>query len=128
MNPANRGFTYVVLFPKSELQDGSVTRPWYLMSTHGVVLLHIARHPGSTLREMAEVLGLTERRISQIVQDLGATGYLKIERVGRRSVYTVNEAASMRHPTLLHVRLGDVLDLLMSEPVAPGGADKPAVS
>jgi DNA-binding IscR family transcriptional regulator len=92
------------------------------MSTHGVVLLHIARYPGVTLREMAETLGLTERRISQIVQDLAGAGYLTIERVGRRSAYTINEAASMRHPTLLHVRLGDVLDLLMSEPRFAGDA------
>jgi DNA-binding MarR family transcriptional regulator len=91
-----------------------MTRPWYLMSTHGVVLLHIARNPGATLREMAEALDLTERRISQIVQDLAGAGYLTIQRVGRRSVYTINESASMRHPTLAHVKLGDVLDLLMS--------------
>ena len=102
-----------------------MTRPWYLMSTHGVVLLHIARNPGATLREMSETLDLTERRISQIVQDLAAEGYLTIQRVGRRSVYTVNENANMRHPTLVHIKLGDVLELLMghanseSEPAVP---------
>ena len=84
------------------------------MSTHGVVLLHIARNPGSTLREMSESLDLTERRISQIVRDLAEADYLAIRRVGRRSAYTINESASMRHPTLMHVRLGDVLELLMS--------------
>lgn len=104
-----------------------MSRPWYLMSTHGVVLLHIARHPDSTLREIADILDLTERRISQIVQDLAGADYLRIDRVGRRSVYTVNQAASMRHPTLLHVRLGDVLDLLMSEPVTPGETRTPPV-
>lgn len=88
------------------------------MSTHGVVLLYIARHPGSTLREMAESLDLTERRISQIVKDLAEESYLTIERVGRRSVYTVNLTATMRHPTLAHVRLADVLELLASEPEA----------
>jgi transcriptional regulator with XRE-family HTH domain len=93
------------------------------MSTHGVVLFHIARYPGTTLREMAEALGLTERRVSQIVQDLAGASYLKIERVGRRSAYTINKAASMRHPTLLHVRLGDVLDLLISEPAASEGVE-----
>jgi DNA-binding MarR family transcriptional regulator len=79
------------------------------------VLLYIAQHPDATLREMSEVLGLTERRISQIVQDLAESDYLTVRRVGRRSVYTVNESASMRHPTLTHVKLGDVLELLMSE-------------
>jgi DNA-binding MarR family transcriptional regulator len=80
--------------------------------------LYIARHPGSTLREMAESLDLTERRISQIVKDLAEESYLTIERVGRRSVYTVNLTATMRHPTLAHVRLADVLELLASEPEA----------
>jgi DNA-binding transcriptional ArsR family regulator len=98
-------------------------RPWYLMSTHGVVLLHIARHPESTLRKMSEALDLTERRISQIVQDLAEAGYLTIRRVGRRSVYTIDQDTNMRHPTLLHVKLGDVLDLLISEPVASVDAD-----
>jgi DNA-binding IclR family transcriptional regulator len=93
-----------------------LTRPWYLMSTHGVVLLHIANNPGATLRQMSEAVDLTERRVSQIVQDLAAEGYLTIQRVGRRSVYTINETASMRHPTLQHVKLGDVLGLLMSDP------------
>jgi DNA-binding IscR family transcriptional regulator len=93
-----------------------LTRPWFLISTHGVVLLHIASNPGATLREMSEAVNLTERRVSQIVQDLAGEGYLTIQRVGRRSAYTINEAASMRHPTLQHVRLGDVLDLLMSDP------------
>jgi DNA-binding MarR family transcriptional regulator len=87
-----------------------------LISTHGVVLLHIASNPGATLREMAEAVNLTERRVSQIVQDLAGEGYLTIQRVGRRSVYTINETASMRHPTLQHVKLGDVLGLLMSDP------------
>ena len=98
-----------------------MSRPWYLVSSHGVVLLYIARNSAATLREMSEVLGLTERRISQIVQDLAEADYLTVERVGRRSVYTVNEGAGMRHPTLQHVKLGDVIDLLMSD--APGSKE-----
>jgi DNA-binding transcriptional regulator GbsR (MarR family) len=88
-------------------------RPWYLISSHGVVLLHIAGNSSPTLREMSEALGLTERRISQIVQDLAEAEYLTVERVGRRSIYQINQAASMRHPTLQHVKLGDVIELLM---------------
>jgi hypothetical protein len=65
---------------------------------------------------MSEALDLTERRISQIVKDLAEEDYLTIERVGRRSVYTVNESASLRHPVLDHVKLKDVLELLTSRP------------
>ena len=101
-----------------------MTRPWYLISTHGVVLLHIARNPSATLREMSEALSVTERRISQIVRDLAEEGYLTITRVGRRSLYTVDESASMRHPTLAHIKLGDVLDLLMAQPQPPSPGDE----
>ena len=90
-------------------------RPWYLISSHGVVLAHIARNPDATLREMSEALGLTERRVSQIVKDLADEGYMRVVHVGRRSRYTINETANMRHPTLQNVRLGDVLDLLVSQ-------------
>lgn len=93
-----------------------MTRTWYLMSSHGVVLLHIAQNPGATLRAMSEALDLTERRISQIVQDLAEEEYLSIERVGRRSVYTINESARMQHPALEHVRIKDVLDLVRNQP------------
>jgi DNA-binding MarR family transcriptional regulator len=89
------------------------------MSSHGVVLLHIARNPGSTLREMSEALDLTERRISQIVRDLADADYLAIQRVGRRSFYTVNESASVSHPALESILLRDVLGLLTS-PTAQG--------
>ena len=88
---------------------------WTLMSSHGVVLFYIAAHPDTTMREMAALLGLTERRVAQIVRDLADADYLTINRTGRRNTYAVNPEASFRHPTLRHVTLGQFGKLLAEE-------------
>jgi hypothetical protein len=85
--------------------DYSLQQNWTLMASHGVVLFYIAANPDSTMREMAEQLDLTERRIARIVRDLSEAGMLEIQKVGRRNSYRVNEAAHFRHPTLSHLKL-----------------------
>ena len=85
---------------------------WTLMNSHGVVLFYIAAHPEITMREMALALDLTERRIAQIVSDLGDAELIDVERVGRRNTYSVNKTAPFRHPTLSHITLGQFEALL----------------
>ena len=85
--------------------DYSLQQNWTLMASHGVVLFYIAANPDSTMREMAEQLDLTERRIARIVRDLSEAGMLEIKKIGRRNSYRVNEAAHFRHPTLSHLKL-----------------------
>ncbi len=93
------------------------------METHGVVLFFIASSPDVTIREMSTALGLTERRISQVIRDLSDSEYITVKRVGRRNAYSVNPEASFRHPTLSHIRLGSFMDLLQQLPGTNG--DKP---
>lgn len=88
---------------------------WSLMSSHGVVLFYIAAHPESTMREMSATLGLTERRVAQLVRDLSESDLLTINRTGRRNTYSVNAEAPFRHPTLRHVTLGQFGKLLSDE-------------
>ena len=85
---------------------------WTLMASHGVVLFYIAASPDKTMREMAEALELTERRIVRIVRDLSDAGMLEVTKSGRRNVYRVNEDASFRHPTLSHVKLSALVQAL----------------
>jgi DNA-binding MarR family transcriptional regulator len=87
-------------------------RPWTLMASHGVVLFYLAANPDSTMREMSEALGITERQIARIVKDLGAADMLEVDRVGRRNTYRVNEDARFRHPTLSHIPLRDFMQVL----------------
>ena len=90
------------------------------METHGVVLFFIASSPNVTIREMSGALGLTERRISQVIRDLSDSDYITVKRVGRRNTYAVNPEANFRHPTLSHIKLGDFMELLQQIPVTNG--------
>lgn len=104
--------------------DMTMTEPmkdWTLMASHGVVLFFIAANPEATMREMADELGITERRIARIVKDLSEAGMITVERTGRRNIYTVNEEAHFRHPTLSHIRLGRFVNAINED-----GDSKPA--
>ena len=85
------------------------------MNSHGVVLFYIAAHPRITMREMALALELTERRIAQIVLDLGDACLINVTRVGRRNAYSIDKEAPFRHPTLSNITLGQFEDLLAQE-------------
>ena len=43
---------------------------WRFLTNHAVVLLHVAIHPNSTLREISTAVGLTERAVISIVRAL----------------------------------------------------------
>ena len=64
------------------------------------------------MKEIGEALGLTERRVAEVVGDLAEADMLRKTKVGRRNVYSVNPDATFRHPTLSHVSLGKFIELL----------------
>lgn len=92
---------------------------WTLISTHGLVLFHIAINGDATMREIADALGITERRVAQIIKDLGDADLLTTERMGRRNTYCVNKAAHFLAPPVQSIRIADFLNLVEnSEAVA----------
>ena len=58
---------------------------WTFLTNHGRVLLTIADDPDVRLRDIAEVVGITERAAQLIVADLESAGYLLKQRQGRRN-------------------------------------------
>lgn len=85
---------------------------WTLLTGHGHVLVEIARHPDSRIRDIGAVVGLTERSVQAIVADLEEAGYLARTRTGRRTRYSVNPKCLFRHPAQDGHRVGPLLDLL----------------
>jgi predicted ArsR family transcriptional regulator len=85
---------------------------WTFLTSHGSVLLEVAREPDATVRELAERAGLTERQAHRVLADLVAGGYLQRQRVGRRNHYRVDDARPMRHPSVSHRRIGELLEAL----------------
>ena len=88
------------------------SKPWRFVTNHTQVLLCIARDPEARLRDIAEAVGITERAVQRIVADLVDSGFVSRERVGRRSRYTLNRDAKMRHPAQYDHEIGEMLDLL----------------
>lgn len=91
------------------------SKPWRFVTNHTQVLLCIARDPDARLREIAETVGITERAVQRIVSDLVESGFVKRERQGRRSTYTLDREVKMRHPSQSDHEIGELLDLLALE-------------
>lgn len=87
-------------------------RTWAFVTSHGAMLIEVARTPDATVRDLAERAQLTERQAHRVLSDLVEGGYVHRERVGRRNRYRVNEEAPMRHPSLSSHRIGEMLDVL----------------
>jgi predicted transcriptional regulator len=87
-------------------------RPWRFLTNHTQVLLCIARDPDVRLRDVAEVVGITERAVQRIVADLVEAGFLERERVGRRSRYVIRSDVEMRHPAQAGHDIGELIGLL----------------
>ena len=76
---------------------------WRFVTNHGHVLACIAADPTARLRDVAEVVGVTERTAAQIVSDLERAGYLTKTRVGRSNHYEVHLELPLRHPQHGHL-------------------------
>lgn len=88
-------------------------RPWTFLSNHAHVLVCIARDPDMTLREIAELVGVTERAVHRIVGELTEGGVITKEREGRRNHYSINLDQPMRHPLEEGKTVGDLLSALL---------------
>ena len=87
-------------------------RGWTFLTNHSHVLVLLHRCPDMVLREVAQQVGITERAVQRIVQDLEEGGFVQRERVGRQNHYEVVTDMSLRHPIEAHCEIGDLLDLL----------------
>lgn len=87
---------------------------WTFLTNHAHVLLCVARNPDIRLRDVAVLVGITERAAQRIVSDLVEGGYLERTRVGRRNRYDVCPARPLRHPIERRTQVGDLVELLLA--------------
>ncbi|HAD59031.1 MAG TPA: winged helix-turn-helix domain-containing protein [Planctomycetaceae bacterium] len=93
------------------------TNRWTFLTNHSHVLVVIHANPDAVLREVALEVGITERAVQRIIQDLVAAGFIERERVGRRNHYRVLVEESLRHPIESHKKIGDLLNLIAGDGV-----------
>jgi DNA-binding Lrp family transcriptional regulator len=91
----------------------SDTRPrWTFLTNHAQTLLCIAENPTIRLREIGEIVGITERAVHRIVGELQDAGYLSRRREGRRNHYTVHYHLALPDPLARDQRVSDLLEIL----------------
>jgi predicted transcriptional regulator len=94
------------------MSTANTHKPLRFVTSHTQVLLCIARNPNVRVRDIGVTVGITERAAQRIVGDLVESGYVKRERVGRRSHYMIDRTRKMRHPSQSGHEIGELLDLL----------------
>lgn len=85
---------------------------WTFLTNHSHVLVVLHNNPELVLREVALKVGITERAVQRIIQDLESEGFIERERVGRRNRYVVLADKPLRHPIESHRNIGDLLALV----------------
>ena len=89
---------------------------WRFVTNHAHALQYIAANPAARLRDIADMIGITERAVAAIVSDLEQAGYLTRSREGRRNRYEVHDELPLRHPQHRHHTVGDLIQFLEEIP------------
>ena len=84
---------------------------WTFLSNHSHVLVCLDRNANVRLRDVAAMVGVTERAVQRIVLELEQAGVVARRREGRRNVYEINRRAHLRHPLEGHRTIADLLEL-----------------
>ena len=87
-------------------------KTWRFLTNHAHVLLAIAKDPEVRVRDIADIVGITERAAHSIVQDLADEGYISVIKEGRRNVYEIHPDLPFRHPQLRDHDIGEIVKLL----------------
>ena len=112
----------------------SVSDVWTFLTNHSHVLLCLYHNPDMRLRDVARLVGITERMVQKIVADLAGAGYLEITKEGRCNHYRVNADLKLRHPLEMHHTVGELLEILNliseqpSSKVKSGRLAKPSIT
>jgi DNA-binding transcriptional regulator PaaX len=85
---------------------------WTFITNHAAVLIHLAKNPTITARQVALEIGITERTVRGIIADLESEGYIMKAKEGRRVRYSVKASLPLRHSRQQHVQVGKLLKVL----------------
>ncbi len=85
------------------------------MTNHAHVLLIVAQKPDVRMREIAAIIGITERAVQRIIDELTITGYILVTKDGRRNRYQIRLDHKLDHPVEQSRNLGDLLRFMLPE-------------
>ena len=93
---------------------------WSFLTKHARVLLCIAHDPGVRLRDIATMVGITERSAFGIVNNLVSAGYVIKSKDGRRNRYEIQAHLPLREAIGRERTIGEVLEILVDTSVPKG--------
>ena len=93
-------------------RNGEYEKPWTFITHHAAVLSILSTHPCVTAREVAQEVGITERSVWIIINDLDKGGYIRKIREGRNVRYIVDSQQFMRHRKQKNIAVRDLLSVL----------------
>ena len=97
--------------------DGSPI--WTFLTNHAHALVCLAQNPESRVRDIAELVGITERAAVRILNDLEADGFIVRTRDGRRNSYELRDGSTLRHPLESSCTISDLLRALVPQKKRP---------
>ena len=86
---------------------------WTFLTNHAHVLISLFENPEMRLRDVAGVVGITERAVQKIIAELEDGGLLERERQGRRNVYHIHAKLPLRHPVESHCTVQGLLRFVL---------------
>lgn len=106
---------------RSKRRRAAAARPtgldghWTFLTNHTHVLVLLSRNPFVVLREVARLVGITERAVQRIIADLESVGAIERERIGRQNHYRIRATHPLRHAVTSHCTVGELLAVLNEE-------------
>lgn len=101
------------------LETGDAPKPtWTFLTNHAHVLLSVANDPDARVRDIAQLVGITERGVQRILTELEEGGYISRVHHGRRNSYEIHANLPLRHPSERHQQVSALLNLVL------GGSDQ----
>jgi predicted transcriptional regulator len=88
---------------------------WTFLTNHSHVLFAISKTPDIRVREISALVGITERAVLRIIQELADADFVVIEKVGRENRYSVTSEVPLRHPLEQHRKVSELLEMLAED-------------
>jgi len=83
---------------------------WGFLTNHALVLIHVANNPRSTLREIADAVGITERAALSILRAMEEDKIITRQREGRRNRYWIDFPALWDHQLKAPYSIAELVD------------------
>jgi DNA-binding MarR family transcriptional regulator len=85
---------------------------WTFLTNHSHVLLAIWHQQDIRVRDIAQIVGITERAVMRIIRELNDAGFLRITKSGRENRYSVVGELPLRHPLEKNHTVRELLETL----------------